>query len=122
MASPTVREATREDIDRFYAMDEKPTMRAWVVELDGEIVGFCGLARAKGRWVAFSDMKDALRPFKKVILKTGLLMMREAKRAGIRYVYSEPNPEEPNAKRFLRALGFDIDPRSPALFRWRAGE
>lgn len=120
--APVVREATKADIDAFYAMEEKPTMRAWLAEVDGEIIGICGIARTRGRWVAFCDIKDELRRFKKVILKTGLLMMREARKAGIRYVYSEPNPDEPNAERFLQALGFHLDPRSMSLFRWRAGE
>jgi hypothetical protein len=111
--------ATPEDIGKFSMGQGWPTMRAWVGKVEGEPVGLFGLARGPdGRWYAFFDITDAARPHKKTIVRTGKMLMDEARKMGLRYVYAEPDQDEALAVRWLRSLGFEIDPRSGVLMRW----
>lgn len=97
-----------------------PTMRAWVANVEGEAVALFGLARgADARWYAFFDITDKARPHKKTIVRTGKMLMEETRKMGLRYVYAKPDPEEKLAARWLRSLGFEVDPRSGALMRWK---
>lgn len=113
-----VRPATREDIDRFSDMSGKPTIKAFVGEVDGEIVALGGLAFAKGRWFAFCDLLDGARAHKMSIARTAKRVFAEAKAQGIKYVYAEADPNEPGAVRWLTSLGFEPDPRTVYLYRW----
>lgn len=99
-----------------------PTMRAWVGKVEGEPIALFGLARgADARWYAFFDITDKARPHKKAIVRTGKMLMDEARKMGLRYVYAFPDPREPLAERWLQSLGFEFDPRSDARMRWTNG-
>jgi hypothetical protein len=119
-SEPIARPATREDIDAFFGPRAKPTMKAWVGELDGKPIGIGGLALVEGRWIAFCDLTPEARRYKRVIVRTAKLIMEEASRSGIRFVYAEADTEEPMALRWLGSLGFEPDERSGRLFRWEA--
>ena len=114
-----VRPATREDIEAFSAAPQKPTMKAWVGELDGRLIGIGGLAFSHGRWFVFCDLTDEARQYKVTIAKTALTVMKEARRMGLKYVYAEIEDEEPAALRWQRSLGFELDERSGFLMKWR---
>ena len=116
--TPVIRRATREDIEVFAPDGPRPTTRAYVADLDGDIIGIFGLMFSQGRWLAFCDLKDEARPFKKTIVKTAKMIFREAEELGIKYIYAEANPSEKMAVRWLISLGFDIDPRGKHLYRW----
>ena len=115
-----IRPATREDIEAFSDLPNKPTMRAWVAELDGRIVGLGGIALSKGRWFAFVDLKDEARPFKVTIARSALRFLDEARRDGIRFIYAEVSRHEPRALPWLLSLGFEFDQRSQHFYRWSA--
>lgn len=111
--------ATDDDLDFFSRGQEWPTVRAWVAKLDGVPVALFGLARAvDARWYAFFDITDAARPYKMTIVKTARMVMDEAQRMGLRYVYAVPDDREPLAMRWMQTLGFRPDPRSHILMRW----
>jgi hypothetical protein len=116
----TVRPALREDIDAFSDLRNKPTVRAWVGELDGQLIAMAGFAHQGGRWVAFCDLTEAARPHKMTIMRTAKKIMGEAKSMGIRYLYAEASPDEPGAVRWMASLGFKLDPRSAYLYRWES--
>ena len=114
-----VRRATREDIDTFSDLKNKPTIKAYVGEIDGKIVAIGGLALSGGRWFGFCDLTEDAREHKFTIARMGKRIMDEAKSMGLRFVYAEASPNEPTAERWLTSLGFELDPRSAYLYRWR---
>jgi N-acetylglutamate synthase-like GNAT family acetyltransferase len=114
-----VRPATREDIEAFSDLPMKPTLRAWVGEVDGRIIALGGFALANGRWFGFCDLKDEARQYKMTIARAGKRIIAEAKKQGIKFVYAEADRDEPGAVRWLSSLGFSIDPRTTFLYRWR---
>ena len=120
MASPVIRKASREDIEAFSPMRNKPTINAWCAEIDGRIIALGGCALVKGRWFAFCDLTEEARQYKMHIARTARRFLMEAKRQGIRFIYAEANLAEPGAERWLTSLGFTIDPRTAYLYRWRA--
>lgn len=115
-----VRPATREDIEAFSSVPNKPSLLAVVGEIDGKIVGLAGFAFTNGRWVAFCDLEPEARSYKTTIARAAIRMFRKAKEKGVRFIYAEANPQEPGAVRWLTSLGFEIDPRSSHLYRWKA--
>lgn len=114
-----VRRATPTDIEGFAQDGERPTMKAWVGEIDGRIVGFGGLAYRRGRWIAFCELSEAARPHKRAIVRAGRAAIEAARQAGHTYIYAEADESEPMAKRWLESLGFRPDPKT-GLFRWQA--
>jgi RimJ/RimL family protein N-acetyltransferase len=113
-----VRHASREDIDTFSSMANKPTILGWVGEIDGKIVAIGGLAFTKGRWFGFLDLKDEARPFKMTIARNAIRVLCEAERLGIKYIYAEADKRETGSERWLKRLGFELDPRTANLYRW----
>ena len=114
-----VRPASREDIEAFSSAKGKPTIKAWVGEVDGRIVGISGFALAGGRWYIFCDLKEEARQYKMTIARNAHRVMAEARAMGIKYIYAQIDKTEPRAIAWLGTLGFEPDPRS-SLYRWRA--
>lgn len=115
-----VRPATRDDIEAFSDLPDKPTLRAWAGEVDGKIVALGGFAFSHGRWFGFVDLTDEARKHKFTIARAAKMVLSEAKRQGIKFIYAEADPNEPGARRWLASLGFTVDPRTLYLYRWRA--
>ena len=118
MSKVTVRQATREDIAAFSDMVNKPTVRAWCAECEGEIIALAGFALFGGRWYAFADLPEKIRPRKMLIMRAAKMIMAEARKQGIRFIYAEADMNEPNAVAWLASLGFQADTRSERLYRW----
>jgi len=111
--------ATAEDISKFSMGQGWPTLRAWVGKEGDEPIALFGLARGSdARWYAFFDITDRARPHKKTIVRTGKMLMDEARKMGLRYVYALPDAREPLAERWLRSLGFEFD-STGARMRWK---
>lgn len=120
--STSVEPATQEDIALFAYDRDTPTMKAWVGKEDGETIALFGLAReSDGRWFAFFDITDRARSHKKQIVRTARMVMQEARNMGLRYVYAVPDDNEPLARKWMQRLGFEPDPRSGTLMRWKNG-
>lgn len=115
-----VRAASAEDIEAFSDLKNKPTIKAYVGELDGKIVAIGGLAYSGGRWFGFCDLTDEARSHKFTIARMGKRIMDEARQMGIRYVYADADIKEPTAVRWLTSLGFTPDPRTLIYYRWRS--
>jgi hypothetical protein len=113
-----VEPATREDIEAFSDIPNKPTMKAWAGKIDDQIVLLGGLAFKQGRWFAFCDLKDEAREHKFALARAAIRVFEDARAMGIRYVYAEADPDEPTSHRWLTSLGFTLDPRSEYLYRW----
>jgi hypothetical protein len=121
------RRATREDIIGFSSVIKWPTAKAWVAEMDGEVLALGGFALCKGRWIGFLDFtkngRDVLN--RNVCAQVKLLRvvkdsLQEAKEQGVKFIYADAATEEhPRAAEFLERFGFHIDPRSQAFYRWK---
>jgi hypothetical protein len=118
--SLAIRPATREDIEAFSPMPNKPTIRAMVGELDGRIVGLAGVVLHRGRWLGFCDLTEDARPYKMTIARAAIRFLADARRDGIKFIYADADLSEPTALRWLASLGFHLDPRTQYLYRWRA--
>ena len=119
-SNPVTRWATREDIEAFSPMRDKPTIRALCIEVDGQIVVLGGLAFSKSRWIMFCDVTNQGRKYKVALVKAAKRMIEEARAMGIRYVYAADDPNETNSVRWMTSLGFKVDQRCPSLYRWSA--
>ena len=104
MAKVTVRPATRADIAAFSDLADKPTLRAWVGELDGRLIGMGGFAFVQGRWVAFSDLTEEARAHKMTLMRAAIRAFAAARDSRIRFIYAAPDPAEPGAVKWLRRL------------------
>lgn len=111
--SPVIRPATAADAAAFYGT-ERPmkSMRGFVAELDGEVVGIGGVYFDHGYLVAFSEMKEALRPYKKAIVKGARMIMSAIIDRGVP-VFALANQGEPTAAGLLKALGFKFFQHTP---------
>jgi hypothetical protein len=123
------RPATREDIRAFAEATDTPTTptaKAWVGEIDGKVVALGGFARgADGRYIGFVDVTPEGRELLKknmyvraAFLRAAVESLREAKRAGLRFVYAKADMDQNRADELLMKLGFDQDPRTGYLYRW----
>lgn len=108
MAELVSREATAADLREFYAGRPHPTLRARVVELDGQIVGVIGLAREGHRAKYFSEFRPELRPYLKTMLCLRTITASMAYvRASKRPVFAIAQADEPDSHRILQRLGFE---------------
>ena len=115
-----VRPVTKQDIDAFSPLEENPSIKAICWELDGRVVGIGGVARVGGRWLAFFSPTDELRPYKMTIARNAIRFFDRMRKEGIKFIYAERNPNEHSSERWLKSLGFEIDPKSHYFYRWSA--
>ena len=117
--SPIVRRATRADILSFSELERNPSTRSWVMEIDGRIVAMGGVALINKRWFAFFDAEDEALPYKMTIMRSAIRFLKEQQKSGTRIIYAELDWTKPNAARWMQSLGFELDPVTQYLFRWR---
>jgi hypothetical protein len=52
------------------------------------------------------------------IARTAKMIMNEVRKQGVKYVYADIDKDEPGAEKWLKSLGFSLDPRALYLYRW----
>lgn len=102
---PIIRPATAADLAAFYPGRAMPSFRGVAVELDGEVVGIGGVCYQKGRPVAASDIRGALRKHKRTLVKVSRMLANLYDQIG-GTVYAVACPTEPTAPYLLAKLGF----------------
>lgn len=113
-----IRPATKDDIVAFSGYTINPTTKAWVGEIDGEIVGVAGFIFEKGFWYGFCDIKDdRVREFPMTVVRASLRGMEEMKARGTKLIYARVDMNEKNALKWVTMLGFKP---AGALYKWRA--
>lgn len=115
-----IRPAIRADIDAYSSQAGKPSIKGIVMEKDGCVIGLGGIAYAKGRWIGFCDLSEEARGYKMHIMRGARRFLDQMRREGIRFIYAGRDEGEPGSERWLKSLGFEIDPRSQTLYRWSA--
>lgn len=83
----------------------QPTVKGVAAFVDGKMVALAGFWLSKGNVIAFCELRDEARPFRKTIHKTALDLMDEAKRRHKRII-ALCDENEPTAPNWLRRLGF----------------
>ena len=114
----SVRRATRADLEAFGEMRHKPTVKAWVGEVDGRIIGVGGFYFKDGHWVGFADLKEEARRYKVRFIKVARMAVEDMRLSGHRYIYAEVDPDFPMAPRWIESLGFEM--QASGLWRWQA--
>jgi hypothetical protein len=122
----TVRPANSQDIATFAGELKAPTLRGWVGEIDGKAVALGGLANQHGRWIAFLDVTAEGRQLlhesmqvKKALIRTARMVMDEARKQGVRFVYAGAEMQYPLADKMLERIGFNEDPRAEHFYVWK---
>jgi hypothetical protein len=113
----TVRPATEADLKQFAPSFH--SVRAMAMEVDGKVVGIGGVALVNGRWLAFIDALDEAREHGVVAARHIKTFLAQLRKEGVKFVYAARDENEPKAKRLLTWLGFETDPRTLKLVRWR---
>ncbi len=102
---PVIRSATEADLINYYGENPGFTVRALVADLDGEIIAIGGLAYYPGQMLAFSEMKEPMRKYPKLIYKSAFKVAELIKKYG-GSVVAVANCKENNAGKLLKKLGF----------------
>lgn len=86
----------------FYGSPLPVSARAWVAELDGEVIGIAGYYLKGGAALVFSDMTDAMRAYPVTIMREAKRVMAEIRVPAVCIASSERK----GSARFLRRLGW----------------
>lgn len=120
MPTVEVRNATKEDVERFKGSPGVgPSFKAMAGLIDGKPIAIGGLAFASGVVVAFADVTAEAKKHPVQLHRTALKVMADAKAAGHRVIYAKLDENEPTAARWLARLGFKpVDGKG--LYLWQA--
>ena len=109
---PTIREATEADVRAFYG-SVNWTFRAFVAELDGQVLGIGGGYYDGPSVVAFSSLKPEMLRYKKTIV-LGARKIMELVRG--RSCFAIASEKHPGSERLLEHFGFErVNGR---VFKW----
>lgn len=104
---PTIRPATRADIDQLIDEPLPWRVRAFAVEDNGKLLGVGGFAYQPNDTIAAFVLKaPGAERYKVALHRAGLATMQEAKRLGFRRVVALAEKTNPAAERWLARLGF----------------
>lgn len=97
---------THEHLAEWYGDDGRQfTVKGIAGFVDDKLVAVAGFMFARGNVIAFCDLREEARPFKKTIHRTAIELMEEAKRRHKRII-AKRDPNEPTSANWLRRLGF----------------
>lgn len=108
------RTATKADLVEFYGEMLPYSCRAIVTEIDDEPVMVAGVMHGP-TLIAFMDMRDRLRQSPRALIKA-IPQFRDLLNGYDRRIMAKANPDEGNAPRFLKRVGFE--PVNERLFIW----
>ena len=97
--------ATQATVTEFLGGPPPFSLRGYVARVGGRVVGLGGVYYDAGRAVAFSKMKDEMRPKRKACAKA-CRMLVDLIRETPGPVYAIASPDEATAPALLQKLGF----------------
>lgn len=110
-----LRTATADDVIAWYG-NIPATMRAIILEVDGEPVAIGGVMKKNGNSVAFMDMKTDAHAVPFSLWKGSVKALREIISQSRVPVYARVSDELPTAPAFLKRLGFvPIDEKNEVM-------
>jgi hypothetical protein len=109
--------ATAADIDAYYGVRPRQTIRALVVTLNGEAAGVIGLARHADHVRFFGEFRGELRKhLRRVQVLRAIKHVQSWIRESVMPVYVIAEETEPDAVRFLTRFGFV--PHEENILKW----
>jgi len=114
-----IRGADKIDLRRWFGGELPPvSMRAQVLDIEGELVGIWGVQFFKGQMLGFTKFKDAAKVHKRAMVamvKSARKMLQEYP-----YVIAFADKDEPTADGFIRHIGFQYAGSSPQgeVYEW----
>lgn len=102
--TPTIRPLTAADIPHVLPPDTSGTVRGFVAELDGKIVGSMGVLHGDVP-LAFSTMSDEMRKYPKLVVRA-IKMLREMLAKHYTFVMAMASNTEDSTHRVLERVGF----------------
>jgi len=114
-----IRPATAADIAAYYGSSVAPTVRAVVAVMDGKPVGIAGVKYERGALMAFSEIRNEMRPHRKAIVKGARMAVDMIRRIGAP-VYAVGNL--PTSDELLRHYGFERvgESRDGGVYQWQS--
>jgi hypothetical protein len=105
---PEVRPAVASDFIPFLDQPLPYRVRAWAGTLDNEVLAVGGIAyMPDGAHSVFLLANDRAREFPVTLHKTALMVLREARKLGIKKLATLADPGIGAAERWLKRLGFE---------------
>jgi hypothetical protein len=102
-----VRLATTADVRAYFGALPAQTMRAYVAEMGGEIVGIVGLVQERGGAALFADWREVLRPhFRSMAVMRAIRAVLGWVQASVVPVVAGAKEDEPLAPGLLERMGF----------------
>lgn len=92
-------------VDWYGSEGYLPTVKGIAGIVNGKLVAVAGFWMTKGKVIAFCNLRPEARPYRKLMHRTALELMVEAKRRHKRII-AICDPNEPTAPNWLRRLGF----------------
>lgn len=103
-----IRAATAEDAKAYWGQSLPVSVRGYVAELDGKVMGIAGLAYGTNQITAFADMAEGGQKYPMAIMRITKLvkgLLNETRAP----VYCNADVTLPNARKFLEHVGFKHD-------------
>jgi len=120
--TPTIRPLRREDREYILPEGVDATLRGYVVEIDGRIVGAAGVMHGSPPQV-FAITEEELLPKKRVMVKVARLMQEMLKKH-YRFAVAAASGDYNTSVNLLKSLGFTqyVKPNEShrGLFAWRS--
>lgn len=116
MTKPEIRPARLSDFLAFYGHPPKNTVKAVVVEVGGRILGFGGVERHPGMYVAFSDITEELQTRKVALMRAARATIDLVRQCRLPVVTIQA-AELPTSHNFLIHLGF-VPTEEPEVYLW----
>lgn len=116
-----IRRATANDVALFYSGNEmpKPSIRALVVEVNGDIKAIGGVAMSVGGPVAFMNMKGDGSRFPKLIMKATKMLVRDVFSLYRCPIYAIRDTGLDSSMRYLTRIGFERLNEESEVYVWR---
>ena len=111
--------ATQKHVEEFYGSRPIMSLRGVVGLLDGKVVGIAGVCIDQNHAIAFSEMREEARPYKRAILRAGLMVYDIMQRYNV--VFAVANKQEQGARRLMARFGFEFVEMNSAgeeVYRW----
>jgi hypothetical protein len=102
-----IRAATADDAKAYWGKNPPASIRAYVAEHDGKVMGIAGLVYGQNQIQAFADMAEGGQKYPLAIMRITKLvkaLLNETRAP----VYCNADVTLPNAKKFLEHVGFKL--------------
>lgn len=102
-----IRAATTHDAEAFWGRSLPASIRGYVAEKDGVVMGVAGLAYMPTQIIAFADMKEGGQKYPMTIMRITKLVKALLNETKVP-VYCNADVLLPNSQKFLEHVGFKL--------------